>query len=140
MTTSTVKISAFRGLNNVSDPARLGLGWLSTADNVDVTDTGALVQRPGYQLANAIAGEQLFSTIDAQRAYVVQGSVLGCVNSDLTVRVLAQLSGIGRMHWAELNEDVYFNNGVDRGVIGPDGAVRAWDWPAVPGAYHVCFA
>ena len=46
-----MEIKEFRGLNNVTDPLRLGLGWLATADNIDVTDTGSIIRRKGYSLA-----------------------------------------------------------------------------------------
>ena len=43
-------IDSFNGLNNVTDPMRLGASWLTLAENVDVTDSGGLVRRNGYEL------------------------------------------------------------------------------------------
>ena len=41
-------IKAFKGLNNASDPLRVGAGWLTVADNVNITDSGSIAVREGY--------------------------------------------------------------------------------------------
>ena len=41
-TESTPKIAKFFGLHNVTDSLRVGAQWLATADNINITDTGAI--------------------------------------------------------------------------------------------------
>jgi len=124
------KITSFLGLNNVTDPLRAGLGWLSTADNVVVTDTGALEKREGYSRVESGSFSAAYSTMDYRRAYLVASGTLRTL-SGASVR-----TGIGSapMYWAEINDDVYFNNGTDRGIIRPDNSLIDWGWdiPVTP--------
>lgn len=45
---------------------------------------------------------------------------------------IAPIASSARMHWAEVNGDVFYNNGTDRGVIKADNQVLPLAWP-VPG-------
>ena len=117
-----MKIKHFRGLNNVSDPMRLGVEWLAQADNVNITDSGALAKRSGYTLAQAGVFNSAYSTLDFSRMYVVVGNEL----RDFVGNTLTTLSSTAPMYWAEANENVYFNNGIDSGVISPDNSVAPW--------------
>lgn len=140
-------IKYFKGLNNVSDPLRLGLSWLTTADNINVTDTGAIEQRNGYTLSQAGAYRSAYNTSDYARSYFVKGTQL----VDFSGNVLTTLTGSAPMHWAEINDQVYYNNGADSGIIQPDNTVTDWRWPVptaptvslatgtlAPGVYSVC--
>lgn len=136
---SNPSISQFKGLNNVSDPLRLKLGWLSAADNIDITGTAAIERRAGYTRSVTAAMSGAYSTRDFTRLYAVSGTSLIRVNRDMTTKVIATLTGTGRMHWAEVNRLVYFNNGVDRGIIDAADEVSAWEWsvPVPPGVFAV---
>lgn len=129
------QIKRFKGLNNVSDPLRLGLGWLAQADNVDVSDTGGLVKRDGYAkklAASAITGA--YATRDFSRMYLVDGGALKAMTGLTSALTLATGLAAAPMHFTEINDYVYYNNGVDRGVIAPDNALLDWEWvePTVP--------
>ena len=117
-------IQSFRGLNTVSDPLRLGHAWLRTANNVHVTDTGALVKRDGYQLVSAGAYSSAFSTFDYECSYFVLGNQL----VDFNGVVLATLTSTAPMYWAEINNRTYYNNGTDSGIIARDNTVLPWSW------------
>lgn len=131
---SSAAVTRFRGLNNVSDPLRLGMEWLRTADNLHVTDTGALERREGYSrvLACAPAG-RAYATEDHRRAYVADGLQL-CAFDGSALLPLAQLTIRAPMSWAEINGQVFFANGVDSGIIYPDRSVLPWAWtpPGTP--------
>ena len=121
-------ITSFKGLNNVTDPMRLGLGTLVQADNVNITDTGAIVKRDGYTLAQAGSFSAMYATIDYSRAYVVQGNDLKTIDG-LTI---ATLTSTSPMFWCEVNTYVLFSNGTDAGIIQADNTVLPWRWtPAV---------
>lgn len=116
------QVSSFQGLNNVVDPLKLGLGGLVQADNVDVTDTGALKKRNGYILRMAGAITSAYSTLDFTRLYLVkQGQLLTAEGA-----VLATGLSDNQMHWCEVNGQVFFNNGPDSGIIQPDHGVMPW--------------
>ena len=62
-------IQGFNGLNNVTDPLRVGLGWLVQADNINVTDTGGMTRRDGYSLSQAGDFRAVYTTLDFSRLY-----------------------------------------------------------------------
>lgn len=130
-----MKISSFLGLNSVTDPLRVGLGWLAQADNVNVTDTGGLTRRDGYSFVAAGSYTGIYTTLDFSRMYVVVGSVI----KDYVGNTLKDLTSTDPMYWAEVNTQVFFTNGTDSGVILPDSSVLPWEWqtPAVPGTAAV---
>lgn len=115
-------IKRFRGLNNVSDPLRLDMSWLVQADNVNVSDTGAISNRDGYSLSQPGVFKSVFSTIDFKRMYLATASQIQTFDGT----AVCQLTSSHPVHWAEVNNDVYFNNGTDSGVIHPDNSVSAW--------------
>lgn len=126
------KVGSFRGLNNVDDPMRLGQSWLVQADNVDVTKTGALKRRAGYALSTAGSFTGGYSTLDHQRAYVIDGGALKAVNSPTSFTTLRTGLSARPMYWAEINEHVYYNNGVESGIILPDNSLMTWSWAIPP--------
>jgi hypothetical protein len=117
-----MKITSFRGLNNVSDPMRLGMEWLAQADNINITDTGAITKRQGYTLAQAGAFTSAYSTLDFSRMYVAVGGTI----KNFVGTTLAALTSSAPLFWCEANENVYYNNGEDSGVIAPDDSVALW--------------
>lgn len=126
------KITAFRGLNLVDDPLRLDLDWLVQADNVDITDTGGITKRDGYALSLAGAFTGAFSTKDFARMYVVDGGALKAMTGPTSATTLRTGLSSASMYWAEINQQIYYNNGVDSGIIAPDSRLLDWSWP-VPG-------
>lgn len=145
------RIDRFMGLNNVSDPMRLDMGWLEIAENVNVTDTGSLEDREGFTLAMAGSITGSYSTIDFSRMYVVDSGALKAMTGNSSAVTLKTGLTSAPMHFTEVNKRVYFNNGVDRGVILPDNTVIDWAWPVPPspnlsavtgslpaGLYRVC--
>lgn len=127
-------IDRFRGLNNVADPINLGVDWLTRADNVDVTPEGGLQLRTGYRPTALTAPlHGAFATRDESRLYVA-GAALQVIEPDLSARELVALQSTARMHWAEVNDRVFFSNGTDAGIITGDGQVLPWRWriPASP--------
>lgn len=123
-------VSTFRGLNNVSDPLRLDASWLVQADNVDITDTGGIRRRAGYTRLAAGSITGAFSTFDFTRLYTVDGGALTVRAGGTTPRTLASGLSSAPMHWTEVNDHVYFNNGVDSGIVAPDHRVMPWRWAA----------
>lgn len=119
-------VKAWRGLNNVTDPLRLGLDWLVQADNVDVSETGAIKKRSGYIKTLAGAFTAAYATLDFRRLYAVVGGALVAMAGPATSVVLRSGLNPAPMHWCEVNNDVYFSNGVDSGIIQSDHTILLW--------------
>ena len=122
-------VELFRGLNNVTDLLRLDLDWLVQADNVDITDTGALRKRAGYTLTLAGTLSGAYGTNDHQRAYVVDAGALKALTGSASAVQLASGLDDDPMHWAEVNDQVFYNNGIDAGIINADNTLLPWMWP-----------
>jgi hypothetical protein len=122
-------ITRFKGLNNVADPLRLNLGWLAVADNVDISNTAALETRRGYTKRVNANATGAFNTSDFRKVYVVADGAIKRLTPGGSLVQIVSLSSTARMHWAEVNKQVYFNNGADSGVISEDDRVVAWRWP-----------
>lgn len=117
-------VESFRGLNTVADPLRLDLDWLVQADNVDITDTGALRRRDGYTQALAGAFTGAYATIAQDRMFLVESGVLKAMAA--TPFALQTLTSTSPMYWCEIDGRVFFNNGTDSGIIEPDNTVTPW--------------
>lgn len=120
------KINSFSGLWNTSDPMRLGMRWLVQADNLNVTDTGALSKRDGYALNRSGGFTSMYSTIDFSRLYLATASGI----QDFAGTSLAPITDDEPVHWCEVNEQVFYSNGTDSGIILPDNSVIPWRWTA----------
>jgi len=101
---------------------RLDMSWLVQADNVNISETGALSKREGYSLARVGAFTSAFSTFDYTRAYLATPLFIQTFDGEN----IYALTSSAPMYWAEVNENVYFNNGTDSGVVAPDNAVSLW--------------
>jgi len=121
------KLDRFYGLDNTSDPLTLNLGYLATADNIDITDAGKITRRAGFDLDTAGQITGAYGTIDLQRMFYVLAGEL--VAMDGAVVIASGLSS-DLMHWAEINDRVFFANGTDYGIIEPDNTVSPWSWTA----------
>lgn len=119
----TVKF--FFGLNNISNPLRLGVRWLARADNVNISDTGAIQKREGYTKKIAGSFTSAFSTLDFTRMYLVEGLQLKAMAGQATIKTLQSAA---LMYWAEINNQVFFSNGIDSGIILSDNTVISWAW------------
>lgn len=127
-----MQLRTFYGLNNVTDPMRQPLGSMGLADNVHITDTGAMDRREGYSLRLACdpAG-RAFGTADRRRAYIANGLQICAFDGD-GLTPIATLATRAPIYWAELNDDVFWTNGVDAGIIRAAHSVLPWRLPVPP--------
>lgn len=128
-------IKAFKGLNNVTDPLRAGLGYLTLADNVVITETGSVTKRTGYSKVATGNFTGIYTTQDFQRMYLVDDGVLKTKDGAVVTTGLTAAT----MYWTEANNEVYYNNGADSGVIAADNTVRPWREADVSGAHGAGF-
>lgn len=121
-------IKSFKGLNNVSDPMRLDMSWLVQADNINITDTGGIAKRSGYALTHPGEFLSVYATQDFQRMYLAAPNEV----RDIHGNHIAPLTSGAPTYWCEVNGQVFYNNGVDSGVIMLDGKMIPWRWAAPP--------
>jgi len=113
----------------VSDGIRLKNGWMSKADNIDITDTGGIARREGYSpvIVGSIKG--CYTTENFKRMYLALNGGIHRVNgSDLTTRELIGGMTLGEVRWAETNNQVYFTDGDNSGVITSSEGMISWSW------------
>jgi len=122
------RLSGFNGLNDVSDEKTLGFGWLTAADNVDVTKTGGLRTRDGYTLA--LSGS-ITAACAGERTLVVDGGALKEVMPDLSLVTLHEGMTSGPVWWAGINGQTFYS-GENKGIVGAEWLPLAWDIPPPP--------
>lgn len=129
MDTKRSPVSKFKGLNNVDDPQRLDMSWLTQADNVDISRTFGLTRCTGFvKMTTNFAVTGAYATKDLQRLYVVDTGQLRQMNADLSYSVLRSGLSTQKCFFEEVNGVVYLANGVDFLAIEPSGA-RPWGVP-----------
>lgn len=77
-----MQINSFLGIHNTQPPRSIPDNALADAVDVDITDSGALLGRRGYTLANPISGITAAYSTQWQEGYVVVGGILNQVNPD----------------------------------------------------------
>lgn len=118
-------VSRFLGLNNVADPLNKGADWLTTANNIVITDAGKIKRRDGFAAGTGTPCTGMYGTQDHKRAYYVEAGTLKNMDGLTLATGLAQT----RVYWAEVNQQVYYSNGVDTGVINSDNSLLPLSWP-----------
>ncbi len=103
---------------------------LVKANNINITDTGAISKREGYALSRAGSFASAYSTSDFSRLYLVSGNSIETFDGTVIASIL---DASAQMHWCEINDQVFFNNGTDSGIINRDNSVMDWRW-TVPDA------
>lgn len=114
-----VKISQFLGLRNKDRPARLPMGSLVVAQNVDIDDTGAVQRRRGFTASAAFTSvTAAYATRDESQLFVVDnGSLKRVVSpSPLVTELLATGIPDGEIYWCEAGNLIFYS-GAAQGVI-----------------------
>lgn len=137
---SDFTIQAVAGIRNTLTPERLHnvptrkvpAVDLVEATNVDIDDSGAVARRAGQLLASASVVHSLWSNADQTICLFVEGQSLKRLTevggTSIVMTLAMGLASGRRMAYVEVNDRVYFSNGVQTGVI--DGSVRSWGMAA----------
>lgn len=129
MSVPTSPVKKFKGLNNVADSIALGHDWLTTANNINIDNAGIFSRRDGYVSGIVATLTGAFGTRNNKRLYIATDTQLQQVATNLARTTLATLTSTKPMYWLEVNEQVFYTNGVDSGIIKPDGTVLTWKLP-----------
>lgn len=128
-----IAYEAFSGLRNDVLPQRFSLTDLAIATNVDIDASGGVARRAGRVSKYAGNVHSLWSTGDL--GLFMEGGSLKRLNADYTATALRTgLAALPPMSYQRVNDQVYFSNGIDRGVI-ENGVARSWglSLPPLPG-------
>lgn len=121
-----VLYSTFAGLRNDVSPERFGNADLSIASNCDLDKSGRLSRRAGFTKQATGAIHSLWADDAQSMCLFASGNQLKQLAADYSSTPLRPLAGAGaRISYAKVNDQVYFSNGVDTGII-QNGAARTW--------------
>lgn len=123
-----VGIDISGGKNNVARETELPKGSARELLNADLSNSGGISRRQGYTKVYDAGSDSVHSLFSSKLHTVfVQAASLRKLNQDYTATVLS--SGIDPnlyMSYAEVNNRIYFSNGVDTGVVNEDGTTSEW--------------
>lgn len=121
MTTKTLKLGPFLGINNRRQDFDLKTdagAYLRSAVNVDITNTGSLVRRRGEVMLQAMSNAHSLQMVTDTTGFMVRGSVLyGVTLPAYTETLLTILSSDANMTYEQVGSDWYYSNGTDIGRV-----------------------
>lgn len=117
-----------RGQNNLSEEARLAYESFRASANIDVTDTGGIRRRVGYQrVVNAPGARGLWSS--GHRAlYAVARNLYG-FDGQTSVLLYTDLHPHNSIAYCAIEPNVYLTDGVNGFVLGPVNTPKRWSPP-----------
>lgn len=132
-----ILLRASTGLNNVVDPARLGVDEngttpLAVAYNVDHDPSGRVTRRRGFLQKRADVSHSGFC--DGGDCLYVSGSGLYRLNADYSREVLRSDLTEAPMSYVQVAGRIYYANGFQRGLIPQGGSNQAWEAADYQGA------
>lgn len=118
------------GINNSSRDYRLPANALLDALNVDITDNGDCLIRPGYGVATAITNGHSLSN-QGSKVMVCLGSTLAVITGvePLTITTLRTGMSLLPISYAELAGEVWWSNGAESGRCNKDNSDHPWAVP-----------
>ncbi len=126
-------VKKFKGIVNNADP--MGIGWsaLKEAVNMDISNNGHLQVRDGYKKVLAGDFHSPYTNQARDKMFVVKDDFL-CVYGKSTGYQMKQLfKVVGNVYYAQLNQDVYVNDGETFGYVNKDNQfISLMDEPALP--------
>ena len=131
----TAPISFGKGEHHVADETAIPNGYARRVSNFDIDDTGVLTTRLDFELLPSLAGgHSMWTSANQSITLVFIGSELcELLGGVALMRLGVFLTGRGRVWYVEINEDIYFSNGYDGGVLRASGVVEAFGTtPVVP--------
>jgi hypothetical protein len=112
------KFSQFAGLVNTQSRKDFGLHALYKADNVFISDSKKVTRRDGYSLYRSGNIQSAFG-LNSDLYVVDSGQLLRLVSPTDAHTLITGLTGT-EYGWGEINNDGYFVNGVEAGIVRGD--------------------
>lgn len=118
------------GIDNRSREYEISDGSARSIVNMDVANNGGLRCRDGLRLVASGNCNSLFSHSNGYYALFVKDGSLCNLVSDGSITVLTSVAG--PVVYTELNDEVYWSDGVTVGRVFADGAIGNWGLPSPP--------
>ena len=131
----TVPVSFGAGEHHVADETAIPDGFARKIVNWDIDDSGKLEVRPEFETLPMVPGcHSMWTKADQSLTLVFVGSELHRLVGGVTLLSLGYfISGRGRVWFVEINDEVYFSNGEDGGVLTDYLTVEPFGTtPAIP--------
>lgn len=136
------RIDAFTGLNNRDKEVSLPPGTLREAVDVDLDKAGKVSSRRGYTapLVDCTLGHSLWADPKGLFPFALygDGDALHALNPDLTTELLRTGLSVGLdVSYARINDDVFWSNDAECGMVTAMGEALPWaceqpaGWPAL---------
>lgn len=134
---ATIPLSFGRGEHHVADELAIPDGFARKIINWDIDDSGKLDTRPEFDVLPGLpGGHSMWSNNDQSLTLVFVGSQLHrLVGGAALIPMPFYISGMGRVWYTEVNENVHFSNGFDGGVVTPALTVEPFGIDPVPTDY-----
>lgn len=117
LSTPTIELGNFKGINNVADANNLQLGELVEADNMDIDNEGKAKRRPGYTRKFIPTGKMHSMWSNDRICLFVDGSTLKRLYTDYTASVIREGVTSLPMSYVDVNEKVYYSNASVNGWV-----------------------
>lgn len=122
MTTNTTKLGPFLGINTKRLDFELHVSktgdYLRSADNVDITNTGNVIRRPGETRLQAMGNAHSIQMVTSTTGFLVRGSALYAITLPAyTETLITILTSDAYMSYESLGDDWYYSNGTDIGRV-----------------------
>lgn len=116
------------GKNNVAKETELPKGSVRELLNADLSNSGEISRRRGYTKIYDAGSEAVHSLFSSKLHTVFcQDTTLRKFNQDYTATLLKTgINPNNLMSYTEVNNQIYYSNAVDTGIVLEDGSVAPW--------------
>lgn len=116
-----------RGVNNRDRETDVAAGYARVADNVDIGRDGTVASRDGYALLKALPSAHSVWAHDLFPYFLVADNTsLYLLDADGTLTPVVTGLAAADVHYAHLGGRVHWSNGVQTGIVKPDGTTAPW--------------
>ncbi len=122
-----ITVGVSKGIDNRAEETKVSAGSVREAVNIDISDTGAFARRRGYtkRLSGANT-HSLWGNEHISFGLYVDGDSLFCLWADASSTLVRDGLAPRDMYYAYVAGKVYYSNGVDTGLVTPDGDSLPW--------------
>lgn len=130
----TVNITAWKGINNVKSPDKVGHNTLVAGKNIVIDQRRRVLRRRGKTIRLSGVIHSVWSNLEGTICLCVRNNDLVRVARDWTATTLLSSIGTAPVAFLEVNGVVYYSNGSVTGCVDRDGSHRTWGLttPAAP--------
>ena len=132
---ATVPLSFGGGEHHSASETSVPEGFARRVSNFDINDSGLLSTRPEFEaVPMLVGGHSMWTNNNHTLTLVFRGSELcRLLGGSVMVPTGYSINGRGRVWYVEINDDVWFSNGMDGGILRASGLVDPYGTTPVLG-------